>query len=206
MKREFLKGLGIEGLTDEAIEKIMAENGKDIEVTKAKADKSQEIENLQAELKSKDDLLNETKTQIEKFKGMDIEGVQKQADEWKNKYSEFEANAKAEKEAYEKKLADQNYEFAVKDFVGQHKFVNDFVKNAFTEDLKKQGFKLQEDGSLLGVNDYIKGFQEKNQGVFVVETPDNAPKLDISAPTNGGQPQSNGFNFNFSSVRPVPKE
>lgn len=35
MKREFLKA--IEGLSDEAIDKIMAENGKDIEAEKAKA-------------------------------------------------------------------------------------------------------------------------------------------------------------------------
>ena len=34
MKREFLKG--IEGLTEEAIDSIMAENGKDIEAEKAK--------------------------------------------------------------------------------------------------------------------------------------------------------------------------
>ena len=36
MKREFLKNLNIEGLTDEIINKIMEENGKDVEAVKAK--------------------------------------------------------------------------------------------------------------------------------------------------------------------------
>ena len=60
MKREFLKGLTIEvdgkqiNLSDAVIDSIIGENGKDIEATKAKADKSQEIENLKSQLKEKD--------------------------------------------------------------------------------------------------------------------------------------------------------
>lgn len=38
MNREFLKGL--EGLTDEAIDKIMAENGKDIQKAQGQLDVS----------------------------------------------------------------------------------------------------------------------------------------------------------------------
>lgn len=209
MKREFLKSLKIEvdgkevNLTDAIIDSIIGENGKDIEAAKAKADKSQEIENLKNELKSKDDLLNETKTQIEKFKGMDIEGIQKQAEEWKNKYTEFENQTKSEKENFQKQLQEKDYEFAVKEFVGQHKFTNDFVKNAFIEDFKKQGFKLQEDGKLLGADDYIKGFQEKNQGVFVVEAPPTDPIPEIVKPTGGQPPKDTGFNFNFTPVKPI---
>lgn len=64
MKREFLKELG---LTDEQIDFIMAENGKDVEAVKAKTTTA------------------EAGKQIEAFKGMDIEGVKKSADEWKAK-------------------------------------------------------------------------------------------------------------------------
>ena len=38
MKREFLKNLGIDGLTDEAIEKIMSEHGKTVKLTTDKLD------------------------------------------------------------------------------------------------------------------------------------------------------------------------
>ena len=55
MKRDFIKGLNIEGLTDEIIDKIMTENAKDIQREQLKAEKStQEIENLKSEIKTKD--------------------------------------------------------------------------------------------------------------------------------------------------------
>ena len=40
MKRDFIKGLNIEGLTDEIIDKIMTENAKDIQREQLKAEKS----------------------------------------------------------------------------------------------------------------------------------------------------------------------
>ena len=55
MKREFLKELGVEGLTDEAIDKIMAENGKDVEAQKARAaDLKTQLDDVQAKLKAFD--------------------------------------------------------------------------------------------------------------------------------------------------------
>ena len=80
MQRKFLEELkiGDQSLTKEQIDSIMAENGKDIEATKAKADKSQEIENLKSQLSEKDKLIEEANVQIENFKGMDVEGIKKQ--------------------------------------------------------------------------------------------------------------------------------
>lgn len=177
MQRKFLEGLQIEGLENglpkEIIDSIMNENGKDVEATKTKL--SGQIENLQSELNSKDEMLNNVNSEIEKYKGMDIESIKKSATEWEEKYKNFETQSKADKEAFEKKLQDQQYEFAVKEFVGQHNFTSDFTKNAFIEDFKKQGLKLNE-GKFLGAEDYIKQFQEKNQGVFVIkEAPSNEP-------------------------------
>jgi hypothetical protein len=192
MKRDFLRGLTIEvdgkqiNLSDAVIDSIISENGKDIEATKAKADKSQEIENLKSELLAKDKLIEESNVQIQKFKEMDVDGIKAAAEEWKNKYTEFENQTKAEKEAYQKQLQDQQYDFAVRELTGKHKFTNDFVKNAFVEEFKKQGLKLDESGNFLGADDYIKGFQEKNPGVFAVEAPpSNEPRIQFSAATSG---------------------
>jgi hypothetical protein len=208
MKREFLKSLGIEGLTDEAIDKIMAENGKDLEKSKQATEKvTQEKENLKEELKSKDELISNANAEIEKYKGMDIEGIKKSAEEWEGKYKTFETKAVEDKKAFEKQLADKEYEFAVKEYIGQHKFTNDFVKDAFVESFKKQGFKI-EDGKFLGADDYIKTFGEKNPGVFLVEEPPRDPVPQIVLP-GGGQPPvdpNKGFNFNFNTIRPVPNE
>lgn len=204
MKREFLKS--IEGLTDEAIDKIIAENGKDIEATKAKADKTQEIENLKNELEAANTKLGEANVQIEKFTKMDVEGIKKEADEWKNKYTEFETKSKADKEAFEKQLQDQQYDFAVKEYVGQYKFANDFVKEAFGNDFKSKGLKY-EDGKFLGADDLVKNFMEKNPGVFVTEAATNEPELpQLVAPTGGGKtPVDSGMNFHFTPIHDLPK-
>lgn len=181
MKREMLKALGLE---DEAIDKIMSENGKDLEKAKQSSEKiTQENENLKEQLKSKDELITNANAKIEEFKGMDIEGIKKEAEDWKTKYTDFETKAAEDKKAFEKQLADKDYEFAVKEFTGQHKFTNDFVKDAFVENFKKQGFKL-EDGKFLGADDYIKTFGEKNPGVFVVEDTTENKKPTIVLPTN----------------------
>jgi len=77
MKREDLKALGID---DEGkIDAIMALNGKAIENHKGAAQTAQsENETLKTQL-------TEANKQIEGFKGMDIEGVKKAADDWKAK-------------------------------------------------------------------------------------------------------------------------
>ena len=91
MKRDWLKNLKIEvdgkevNLTDAIIDSIISENGKDIEATKAKADKTQEIENLKSEIKTKDEQLANINSEMEKFKTMDIEGIKNKVTELENK-------------------------------------------------------------------------------------------------------------------------
>lgn len=81
MKREFLQNF--EGLSKEAIDAIMDENGRDIERERSKrADYDTIKEQLAAANK-----------QIEEFKGMDIDGVRKAAEEWKAKAEQAERDA-----------------------------------------------------------------------------------------------------------------
>lgn len=81
MKREFLQNF--EGLSKEAIDAIMDENGRDIEKERSKrADYDAIKEQLAAANK-----------QIEEFKGMDIDGVRKAAEEWKAKAEQAERDA-----------------------------------------------------------------------------------------------------------------
>lgn len=171
MKRDYLKGLKIKtedgkeiNLSDEIIDSIIAENGKDIETTKAKLDKTQEIENLRNQLET-------VNSKVEKFDGMNIEEIQKQLETLKIEKSEFEIKSKADKEAYEKAIADQQYDFKLNEYVSGQKFTSEFTKKAYMAELKNQGFKLAEDGTLLGANEYTEKFKTENQGVFVVEAP-----------------------------------
>lgn len=90
MERKFLEDLGLE---KEAIDKIMAENGRDIEKYKVLAESRKiEVSNTEEQLKT-------ANAEIEKFKGLDIDGIKAAADEYKEKYKEAERKAKEEKEA-----------------------------------------------------------------------------------------------------------
>lgn len=69
MKTEFLKELGLE---QEQIDKIMAENGKDIAAEKAKATKAEgERDNYKSQLDT-------AKESLGKFDGVDVEALKKQ--------------------------------------------------------------------------------------------------------------------------------
>lgn len=80
MKTEFLKELGLE---QEVIDKIMGENGKDVEAAKAKFSDYDTVKNQ---------LVEANKT-IEGFKAMDIDGIKKAADDWKLKAEQAEKDA-----------------------------------------------------------------------------------------------------------------
>jgi hypothetical protein len=198
MKKEELIALGVD---EEVAKKIMAINGTDIENAKTKAGQAtekltQELENANSKLQEKDKLLEEANVQIENFKGMDVEGIKKAADEYKAKYEQSAAEAKTKEEEYKAQLQQKDYEFKVNDIMNQHKFVDDFAKDAFKENLIKQQFKFGEDGTLQGANDYINKFKEDHKGIFVVE---EAPK-DPTAPEivlkgTGGQPTDNNSNW-----------
>lgn len=190
MKREFLKSLGLE---DEVIDKIMSENGKDVEKQKREAEKAAEkIKSLEAEIETNKQTLAEANSQIEKFKGMDIESIQKSADEWKTKYENFQTDVENQKSEFEKKMKAQEYEFAAKEYINGLKFTNDFTKNAFLKEFMGQELKLAE-GKFLGTEDYINQFKEKNPGVFAEETAE--PNIQQNQNTYVYQPKGgNGGN------------
>lgn len=90
MNRAFLKALGLE---DEAIDKIMAENGNDIEKYKSEA------ATKETELASAKKQLEDANKEIESYKEMDVESIKKAADDYKAKYEQAKKDAEAEIEA-----------------------------------------------------------------------------------------------------------
>lgn len=98
MKRKFLEDLGIE---KEAIEKIMAENGADIE--RAKGD----TEALRTQL-------NETQEKLKSFEGVDVA-------ELKGKIADLTNEIATNKADYEKKIADRDFNDLVKGIASEYK-------------------------------------------------------------------------------------
>ena len=109
MKREFLQNIkvGDAALPKEIIDLIMEENGKDIEAVKSKY----------ADYDSVKEQLTEANKQIEGFKGMDIDGVRKAAEEWKQKAEQ------AEKDAAQK-IADIQFDGMLKEAIAAAKGKN----------------------------------------------------------------------------------
>ena len=162
MKRDFLKELG---LTDEQIDSIMSENGKDIEKHK------REAETYKGKLEGIQEQLNKANEEIESYKGMDIEGIKKSAEEWKTKYE-------TDTQALNDRLNKQEYEYAAKDYLSKYKFSSDLVKKAVLSEFNSKGFKL-ENGTFLGADDFMKQLQESDPGAFAIENP--------TPPNTGGQ-------------------
>ena len=170
MKREFLEGLGIE---KENIDKIMAENGKDIEGIRSN------LSTKEQELADAKKLLEDANNKIEGFKDLDVDAIKKEAQEYK------EAFEKAEREGKEKLEALQ-YETELEKYMNSHAFASERIKNSIYNDMKNKGFKL-EDGKFLGADDYIKQLQEKEPESFMVKQEKSVPRF--TKPNNGGTGQ-----------------
>ena len=197
MKKEELIALGID---EEVARKILEINGKDIEKYKGQANKvNQDLEKYKAENEGLKTQLSEANTQIQSFKEMDIDGIKASAEEWKTKY---ETDTKALNE----KIAAKDYDYAIKDFMSQFKFIDDDVKETVINKFKSKEFKLEE-GKFLGGEDFMKEYKENHKSLFVSDEPQE-PIPQIVKPTGGSNPpgDSNPFKFNFMGVRPVNKE
>lgn len=196
MKRDFLKGLGLD---DSIIDQIMDENGKDIQREKNAVNKvNQDLEKYKAENEGLKTQLNEANTQIQSFKEMDIDGIKASAEEWKTKYE-------TDTKALNDKIAAKDYDYAIKDFMSNYKFIDDDVKETVINKFKAKEFKLEE-GKFLGGEDFMKEYKENHKSLFVSDEPQD-PIPEIVKPTGGSNPpgDTNPFKFNFMGVRPVNK-
>ena len=189
MKRDFLKGLGLD---DSIIDQIMDENGKDIQREKNAVNKvNQDLEKYKAENEGLKTQLSEANTQIQSFKEMDIDGIKASAEEWKTKY---ETDTKALNE----KIAAKDYDYAIKDFMSNYKFIDDDVKETVINKFKAREFKLEE-GKFLGGEDFMKEYKENHKSLFISDEPQD-PIPEIVKPTGGSNPPGEGNKFGFATM------
>lgn len=163
MKTEFLKGLGIE---DDAIAKIMAENGKDIEKEKAKA----------ADLNSK---LEEVNKKVSSYEAT-ISDLKKSAEgneDFKKKFEDLEQKIAEERAAAEKKAKEEaeeaDFSNRFKTVVGEQKWRDELTEKAvyseFKTALKDEANKGKGDKDILEALTKDKGYfsdPSKTPGIF----------------------------------------
>ena len=152
MKKQDLIELGI---AEDVADKIFALHGKDITKHQTAAETAKaEADTLKAQLA-------EASKQIEGFKGLDIEGVKKAADDWKAKAEQ------AQKEAAEQ-IAQVKFDHALESALSGAKAKNVKAVQAL---LNKDGLKLNDDGTIIGLNEQLEKIKSENDYLFADAKP-----------------------------------
>lgn len=171
MKTEFLKSLN---LSQEVIDKIMAENGKDIAVEQKKAEKViQERDSYKLKAESLETQVNDANTEIQKFKDMDIDGIKKAADDWKETAEKAKADA-------DKQISQMKFDYALSAALTGAKAKNTKAVKAL---LDMDGLKFNDnDGKIVGLDEQLAQIKADNDYLFESDEP--APEFVKG--TNGG--------------------
>lgn len=163
MNREFLKNAGV---TDEAIEKIMAEYGRDVQAEK---DKARQSENSTEAVRRELETYKTKVTELEKAAG-DNAAVRKELDDLKAKIAD-------EKRQAEERAADEALTAAVKGSI-KKKFVNEFTENALIARVKEELGKNENRGK--SAAEVLDALTKDKPGIFANPNP-----LDVDLPPNG---------------------
>lgn len=159
MKTEELKA---QGLTEEQISFVMAENGKDLKKLQ------KENDNLSADRDTWKEKAEAAEATLKGFEGVDLETMQKELSDWKQKATEAEKSAQAQ--LYERDFAD-----ALKTEFEGIKFSSEAAKRAIMAEVKEAGLKLK-DGKILGLNDLIGQMKEKDASAFIDDAQQQAQR------------------------------
>lgn len=183
MKRSFLKDLG---LTEEQINSILDEAGRDLENAKATA--NEEITRLKGDISTRDAQLDELKKSV------------KSSEDLESKITELQSKNKADAEAYEKQIRDIHVSNAVKEALGNAEAINqDVVKPLLTEFLSKAELK---EGVVVGLDEEIKKLVEGETTSFLFKnkTPETqSPDLSGFTPADGKDISVNTFDKNTAT-------
>lgn len=157
MKTDFLKELGLE---KDAIEKIMAENGKDIEREKEKANAlSLELTNVKTQ---------STELMQKLESAGDVDKLKSDLKEWQEKAKTIESESLA-------KLKRLETLSTVKDFASGKKFANEITKEAITSRLVE--LLESEDSKGKSLDDLFTGLIEGKENVLIDETKPTPPTV-----------------------------
>ena len=163
MKRKFLEDLGLE---KEAIDKIMAENGNDVNAAKA------DYETIRQQLDTANKQVQERDGQLEQLKNAtgDVGALKQQI-------VTLQTENKAAQEKYEADLKDLKLSAAIKMAVGNNAYDTDLVAGLFD----KTKLILSEDGQVTGLEDQLKTLKKEKAFLFKEE---KTPQQQIK----GGKP------------------
>jgi len=123
--------------------------------------------------------LKNANAEIESYKGMDIDGIKKSADEWKEKAE------KSQKE-FDEKIADMEYDNALRDELLKESFSSDYARTGIQSEIKAKNLPII-DGKIIGLPELLETYKKDKPDAFkTVEAP--PPNLKGAGMNNGGKP------------------
>ncbi|MGZ9532544.1 phage scaffolding protein [Staphylococcus epidermidis] len=167
MKREFLRGLGVE---EDAIQKIIDEHHDGLQSYKEKADK---VDSLKEQLNTANEEIANRDKQIKDLqaKAGDNEELNNQLQEYKD------TNAN-----YEQKIKDVQLNKAIEVALAKENAIKpeQVIKLIDTDKLE-----VDDNGNVKGLDDYMGNFKEENSHLF------EQPKPTGNSPVDGSNPTGN---------------
>jgi vacuolar-type H+-ATPase subunit I/STV1 len=137
--------------------------------------------------------------------------------EVQSQFTALQEKYNTDKADFDKQLAGQAYQFAVKERVNAIKFSSESAKKAFMADVVAKDLKVDGD-KLIGFDEFLADYEKADPTAFVKESPapteppvqNNSnhyiPPVIVQptkpSPTPG---EGNPFSFNFPGVRQMPK-
>lgn len=177
MKTEDLQALG---LNEDQIKKVFELSGKDVNAEKKK---TQAAEADRDQWKTRAETAEET---LKGFDGVDVDGLNKQIEDWKNKAAEAQKD-------FQRQIEERDFNDALKEEMEAFKFTSEAAKKAIMAEVKEAGLKLK-DGKILGLSDLIGQIKEKDASAFA---PDKDPAKFTDPPKD---PQGNQTGFSRLSL------
>lgn len=154
MKTEELKALG---LNEEQVQRVFAMNGEDVNREKqAAAEAKAQLTALQAQLTEAN----------QKLEGYDPD--------WRQKAAQAAQQA-------EQQVNDLKDQYAAGNAAAGLKFTSESARRAFLADLMAKKLPRQEDGTLLGFDDFVASYKQSDPGAF-------APEAGYPNVRDGGNP------------------
>ena len=179
MKRKFLEELGLE---KDVIDKIMAENGADIEAEKAKT--------IEANTK-----LEDATKQIEKANSTikDLKKNNADNEALQTKVKEYEDNMKTQKAEYEAKVRNLTLDAAIEKALGGAKAKH---TDLLSTKIDREKLIINADNTVTGLDEQINGLKENYKDLFEATIAGSTPN---NTGSSGTDPQVNDLGSALSA-------
>lgn len=178
--------------------------------------KAKEISTLSGTISTRDTDLETLKKQLAEA-GADAGKLSDLTSQLEALQTKYDTDSKA----YKKQLAQQQYEFAVKEFAGTKNFSSQAAKRDFIQSMIAKQLKMEGD-SILGADDFVKVYTEANEDAFLQDWDDDdygyEPEPEPMKPQFVGSTPgaddvhstdpTGGFAsaFHFTPIRPIPND